>query len=265
MAKDNSGYDPAALGGTFGKQLEGYLNTPAPGFSNDSQTAITQMRDTANLGQWSDNFGKAFRGAGDLIGQGGLTPGMNQSIGYADDAAKDYASMADAFGTPGGEPGYQTLRNKLSDDVTTQNLSAFNNSGMFGSDDNRSSLAEGLGNALGGLDYQNYQQGIQNRMGALQGQLGASGQGFGQRQQGIVNTQTASSMLPSLYAGTLMPSQTLMDIGNLQQQNQNKDYNRFQELLSAFTGSSGNPGMEEQPDWWQVLLGGAGSLAGAFF
>jgi hypothetical protein len=261
-AKDNGGYDPTALGGDFGRTLQGYLNTPAPGMDASTLHGLNTIQNTAQTFQPGLNAG--FNALYDQVNSGGLTPGMNQSIGYADDAASDYARLADSFSDPQNNPGYQTIRNNLSDDVRKSVYSDFGASGMFGSDSSINAAAEGLGNALGGLDYNNYQQGIQNQMGALQGQLGASGQGFGQRQQGVANTQAAAAMLPSAFAGTLLPSQTMIDVGRQREQYRDADYNRFQELLGAFTGSSGNPGMAEEAPWWQQLLGIGATGSGIF-
>lgn len=263
MADDNGGYNSTALGGAFGNKLTNYLNTSAPGMSAQTQTGLAQMQNTATGAQ--GGFDNAWNWTNGLIQSGGLGDAQKLDVGMADDAASDYQSMADAFGTPGGEPGFQTIRNNLSDDVRKSVYSDFGASGMFGSDSSITAASEGLGNALGNLDYQNYQQGVTNRMNALQGQLGASGQAFDQRQTGIGNTQAATAMLPSLYAGQLMPGQTMLDAGSRIEQDQNKDYNRFQELLAAFTGSQNNAGMQEEAPWWQTALGIGGSVAGSFF
>jgi hypothetical protein len=315
MPDDGGGYDPKALGGTFGKKLEGYLNTPVPGMDAATEHGLNTLQNTVQTFQ--PGLNNAFNLTSDIINKGGMASGgwanvantedaankfqelaygsgfnpeMQASMAGNTDALNDYRSMADSFANPMTAPGYQTLRAKLADDVTTNNLSSFNNSGMFGSDDNRSSLAEGLGNALAGADMQQQQNAIANRFQALSGQTGAAGQGFGMGNQGIQNRMgamqgqlgasqqaynmrngasdralAASSMLPSQFAATMLPSQAMIDIGKQKEGYQNADYNRFQELLSAFTGSQDNPGMAEEAPWWQTLLGGVGSLAGAFF
>jgi hypothetical protein len=315
MPGDGGGYNPEALGDEFGKKLTSYLNTPAPGMDAATLHGLNTLQNTVQTFQPGLNAG--FNAMHDQINTGGLTPGMNQNIATTEhvgnqfgniasgtgfnpemqammagntDAMNDYRSMADSFANPQTAPGFRTIRNNLIDDVTTNNLSAFNNSGMFGSDDNRSSLAEGLGNALGSLDYGNYQQGIQNRFQALSGQTGAAGQGFGmgqqgmanrmnamtgqgnmanaafaQRQTGVGNQQAAAAMLPSMFNAAMLPQQTMIDIGKMREGYANKDYNRFHELLSAFTGSSNNPGMAEEAPWWQTALGVGGSILGGLW
>jgi hypothetical protein len=315
MADDNGGYDASALGGAFGNKLTGYLNTPALPMSAQTRTGIDSNLNAA-AGS-TQGFDTAFNGAQGIMASGGLTQGMNNNIATAEnvgnqygniaqsggfnpymvsgwsgnlDAQQDYQSMADSFANPMTAPGVQTMRNNIANDVTTNSLAAFNNGGMFGSDDNREQLAEGLGNALAAFDTNRYDQGVANRFQALAGQTGAAGQGFGmgqsaignqmnalsgqagaagqafnQRQAGTGNQLSAAAMMPSLYAGKLMPGQTFQDAGRMFEQDADRDYGRFQELLAAFTGSANNPGMGEETPWWQTALGVGGSIAGAFF
>lgn len=102
------------------------------------------------FGDIADSLGgRSFAESGyrGLYGEGGGPSLTEQRLGDA-----KYGQDSDA---------YQTLRSKLADDVTTQNLAAFNSSGMFGSDDNRSSLAEGLGTAMAGMDLDQQRYGDQ--------------------------------------------------------------------------------------------------------
>lgn len=293
MAKDDGSgtpYDPKQTGQQFGSKLSGYLNDKAPVFDENLYTGLgpDTLKGFEGMRQVANGSNGGFRQAfdiGDMISRdGGMDSyGLRSELEGVSDATNDYRNMADSFATPGGEPGYQTLRNKLKNDVTTESLGAFNNSGMFGSDANQESLAEGLGNALGGLDYQNYNQAIQNRNMALQGQMAGSGQGFGMRQTALGNAMGAGQSLGGLYDQMLRPSQTLGDVGTRMDadaqgrklgefdqfnRRENADYNRFQELLGAFNGAQQNAGMKEEVPWYQQLigyvLGNAGQAAKAY-
>jgi hypothetical protein len=107
--------------------------------------------------------------------------GINGAIG-------DFADVAagNRFGT--NDPGFAALRSKLSNDVLTQTNQSFNNSGLFGSDSNQRAASEGLGNALAGLDYGNYQQDIQRQ-------------------------QQAAGMLPGLFSAAQLPSSVQQSVG----------------------------------------------------
>lgn len=113
---------------------------------------------------------------------------------YSGGLRNNFTEMADiAAGNRFGldDPGYATLRSKVANDVTTTNLDAFNNSGMFGSDSNRKSLSEGLGNALAGLDYTNFQN-------------------------DIMRQERARAGLSDAFRDTMLPSEYALNVGQLQ-------------------------------------------------
>lgn len=211
----NGGYDPAALGGQLGNKLQEAMNGPA--FAEPTYATTTGLNDLAKT-RLNPSFVSGAQGAVDSFGDiaAGKRFGMN-------------------------DPGYATLRQKVADDVTTQTNSAFNNSGLFGSDDNKSALAEGLGNALAGLDYGNFQNDQQRQMAAVP----LLGQSFGLTQA---------------------PAQTLLGVGSaFDTINQNRidaPFNRLVQGLGAFNGSSQSPGMSEPVPLWQQLLGYVAGNAG---
>jgi hypothetical protein len=154
------------------------------------------------------------------------------------------------------DPGYAALRAKLQNDVTTGTNSSFNNSGLFGSDNNQTSLARGLTEGLGGLDYQQYQNGLSRQ------------------QQAIQN-------LPGLYQAAQAPSATAGAVGASQDANsqaellaQNDLFQRnaqaptdllakLSAILQGGAQTAGTTTTASQPStpWWQSVLGAAVKLA----
>jgi hypothetical protein len=289
-------YNPAQLGALFGTKLTDYVNNDTPFFDANmftgpgqmTQDSWAQQRDHALTMRDRGDFGGALNYTSDLIRQGGLTPGMNADIGQLDQIGATYGNIDKSltgrkYGTT--SPAYQRMRAKLADDVTTQSLGAFNASGLFGSDENQSSLAQGLGDALGGmdLDQQRYGDSMERgdiglRMAALQGRQGAEQGAYGMRQGGIDNAMGAASTLRDRYNDWLAPSETLAGVGATQDaasqgqrlgdadyydRKNNGNYNRFAELMSLFSNSQGNAGMEEKPSFLQLLMGGLGTGIGA--
>jgi hypothetical protein len=188
---------------------------------------------------------------------GSQDPRYSQAFGNTFDDMADTA----AGGKLGqNDPGYAALRSNLINDVTTNDLSAFNNSGMFGSDSNRKSLSQGLGTALGGLDMQQYNQ-------------------------GIARQQQAQAGLSDAYGNTMLPGKTALGIGQMQDTDRQAalqaDYEQrtraaqgptdyLAKLSSLLAGNAATGGMNstssstspiQQPNPLQLLLGGGLGLA----
>jgi hypothetical protein len=165
--------------------------------------------------------------------------GVNGALGdFADVAAGNRFGMND--------PGYAALRSKLSNDVLTQTNQSFNNSGLFGSDSNQRAASEGLGNALAGLDYGNYQQ-------------------------DIARQQQAAGMLPGLFSAAQLPSSVQQSVGASQDAAsaaQAAGPTDFLAKLSAIAAGNAQAGGQTQTNTspgtplWQTLLGGAIGGAG---
>lgn len=137
------------------------------------------------------------------------------------------------------DPGYAALRSKLSDDVMRETNTAFNSSGLFGSDVNQKAAASGLAEALGGLDYNQYQNSL-NRQ------------------------SEAATMLPQLFSGMQLPSSIQQSVGASQdaaaqaQANGPTDYlAKLTSILNGTAGAAGTTTTTTQPTapLWQQLLG----------
>lgn len=155
-------------------------------------------------------------------------------------------AAGNAFGTD--DPGYAALRSKVANDTLTGINSSFNNSGLFGSDSNQRAAAEGLGNALAGLDYTNYQNDIQRQ-------------------------QQAASLLPSLFAAGQLPSSVQQSVGAAQdadalaQANGPTDYlAKLAGIINGTAGAAGTTTTARQSTpgtpLWQSLLGAGIGITG---
>lgn len=187
-------------------------------------------------------------GATTTAGQAGSlaaasNPLFSQSI---NDAIGSFGNVAagNAYGT--NDPGYAALRDKVANDTLTGINKSFNTSGLFGSDSNMRAAGEGLGNALAGLDYGNYQSDIQRQ-------------------------QQAASALPGLFSAAQLPSSIQQSVGasqdaaNAAQANGPTDFlAKLSAIASGNAAAGGTTQTNTQPGTplWQTLLGGGIGLAG---
>lgn len=213
----NGGYDPKQLGGTLGKQL------------------TSAATDTSTLYK---GMGTTTRNALDQMLAGSNPSGYST---YLDSAIGDMGEVAAGkrFGT--NDPGYATIRKNVEDSALTSSLSAFNNSGLFGSDTNQRETGRGVASALAELDYGN----LMNDQGRQERAIG---------------------MLPGMRDAALAPARTALEVGAAEDADASAvrtgGYNRLLEVLGAFSGSQGNAGMKEEVPLWQQLLGYVAGNAG---
>jgi hypothetical protein len=162
-----------------------------------------------------------------------------------DSAIKSFGNTAagNDFGT--NDPGYATLRQNAINDALQSTNSAFNNSGLFGSDSNQRAAGTGVTNAIAGLDYANYQNDIQRQ-------------------------QQAASLLPSLFQSAQLPSSVQQSVGASQDAATQAQANGPTDFLAKLTaiangnaGAGGTTTTQTQPGTplWQALLGGGIGLA----
>ncbi len=165
---------------------------------------------------------------GGLTANGGLTSGQTGNLGTVNGIGNQFGNLASGAGAPslteqqlmnvatGGafgtnDPGFAALRSKAGDDALRTVNAAFNSNGRFGGDSNIKTAGEGVGNALAGLDYQNFQndiarqqqalnaienqrqQGFTNQSNSLANELGAAGNAFNMGQTGTGNILSALS------------------------------------------------------------------------
>lgn len=200
---------------------------------------------------------KVSKGIGSTYQTGGTTytaPGAATTGGWADTLAAlnnpafssgvsgamdSYARRASGAELGADNPAYAAVRDRIANDVTTRTNGAFNNSGLFGSDDNRESLGRGLGDALGNFEYAN-----------LQADYGRQAEG--------------ADMLTKLLSASTLPGSIKSGVGAAQdadasaKQNGGLNYQtQIAQLLGMLTGSAPQTTTSTQPStpWWQSAIG----------
>lgn len=103
----------------------------------------------------------------------------------------DFGAVASGQRFGMNDPGYAQLRQKAASDALTSVGKSFGASGRFGGGSYLQSAGEGVGNAIAGLDYANYQN-------------------------DIARQQQAAQMLPGLYQASLAPGATIGAVGGAQ-------------------------------------------------
>lgn len=215
---------------TLASKLGGLANQTAPYFDQSLYTGVG--------GNTQAGWAKA------------LTAANDPNIGAATQNFGDVAA-GKMFGT--NDPGYAALRQKAIDDTLSSVGSQFTNSGRFGGDSYLRAASEGVGNAVAGLDYQNYQSDIA-------------------RQQAAVPLFQQLSQYPSSIYGAVGAAQDAD--AQAQRQGAYDLYTRqteaplqwLQGITSAANGNAATSGQtttsSTQVPWWQVGLGAAATGAG---
>ncbi len=185
--------------------------------------ATTQAGQQASLAaaanpNFTTGLNSAYSGVNSVLGNGGLTAGQTGNLNDTNSLASLYKQMAlDPASTQQGQ--------NLINSVKLNTDSAFNNSGLFGSDNNQTALSRGLTEGLGNL-----------QQGYLTGQQSANNDAFSQGQQGVSNTSSLSQLLPGLYSAGQLPSGTQQAIGSAQDTAAQNSANKNLTLLSQLSG-----------------------------
>lgn len=245
-----------------------YTGSMAPGLSSQTQTGVNSlMSASGNTG----GINAANNWATGTINSGGYNPALSGAQTGVQNYLRE--NQADA-------PGYAALRAKAADDASVAANATFAASNRFGGGSHRVGLGEGIGNALAGMDYQQYNDRLGRQLSGNQALAG-----IGQTAMG--NAAGASGMAPALYQAGLMPGQAqlqagqVVDANNLMQAQdqarifdatQNAGWNTLQRGASIFSGTapvSGTTQTNTTPTapWWQqvggYILGNAGKAAGS--
>lgn len=271
----------------FGESLFAGAGTGTKNAWNAGTNFATGLNNAGGFGTGQraamDSLGGVFKGYGALGDNGGLTAAQAGAMSGNRGLGAQYAGLGTAFDQDA--PGYQTLRNKLRDDTATGIYNDFNNSGLFGSDNNLETAGEGIATALAGLDYGNYQNsinnkyrsldaqrgifgdtfnmgqtGIGNQFNALGGQAATAGQQFGMGQTALTNQQGAIDALSQIGAAQDANAQgALLGRADLFDRTKSAELDR----LAKIGGIFGDPieAANEAP-WWQQALGWFANNAG---
>lgn len=227
----NSGISDPVVKASLDKIMTGLQTAQDAGPTYTGPGATTQAGQAASLAAgnnpaFSNGVNSALGSTNSLLSNGGLTAGQSGNLSDTNNLASLYSKMAL---DPGSTPEGQNLINS----VTRDTNAAFNNSGLFGSDNNQSALSKGLTEGLGNL-----------QQGYLSGQSGALSSAFGEGQQGVSNTSSLAQLLPSIFQSGQLPGQTQQTIGGAQdtatQNAANKNLTLLQQLSSIGGLSASN-------------------------
>jgi len=220
---------------------------------SDTQTTSTGINNAA----LNKTLTKVATGLGDLYKPGGTsyTAPSSTTTGAWDSSLNAAGNPAYSGGIAGAlesygkraagselginDPLYAAQRARLTDDVMTNVNNAFNNSGLFGSDNNREAAGRGLAEALGGLD-------------------------LAQRTESYGRQAEAANLLPQLFAGAQAPSSIAASVGASKDADAaakaNGQIDYLSRIIGTLNGASGAAGTSTttttQQDPWRLLLGG---------
>jgi hypothetical protein len=204
-------------------------------------------------------FGQSlYPGVGSTTQQGwqGMLGAANNPTysGAVQDTIGDFGQIASGQRFGMNDPGYATLRQNVIDDTQANINSQFTNSGRFGGGSHVSSLGEGIGNAVAGLDYSNFQNDQQRQM-------------------------AAAGMLPGLFNASMAPSAAVGSVGAAQdadalakrqaeadlftRQNDAK-WGQLAKASSVLGGTApfGGTNTTKEVPWWAAGLGIGSTVAG---
>lgn len=142
----------------------------------------TQQGAMGGLGNLLGRYSGISNGTGLNERQEGAQIGT-QSLG------DDYAWLSDAYNQDA--PGYQRMRQQLLDDAVKNVGAGFTSSGRFGGGSYINDATEASLNAIAPLDYQNYQNDVNNRYRSLDSQRAVNQDVFGMGQTGMGNRLSA--------------------------------------------------------------------------
>lgn len=183
--------------------------------------------------------------------------GNQDFAGGMSGAISDFSDVAAGKRFGLNDPGYARIRQGVIDDTMSNINSQFTNSGRFGGGSHVESLGEGVGNAVAGLDYSNFQSDI------------------ARQQQAVPMAQQAfqGSLMPSAAMGTVGSAQDADALARRQAENdlfrrQNdapwQALERSSGVLHGTAGAGGSNTSNSVP-WWAAATGIGATAAGAFF
>jgi len=161
--------------------------------------------------------------------------------------------LASLYGQMATDPASTEAGRNLINSTLTSTNAAFNNSGLFGSDNNQTAANQGIVQGLGQL-----------QQGYLTGQQGALGDVYNMAQGGVTNRENLAQLLPGLYQASQLPSGTVSAVGSQQdaatQNAANKNITLLGQLSSILNGTAPSAGTTTSqttpaPSTLQSLLG----------
>lgn len=239
------------FGDKFLGQLEGQLDKKPPVFNKSLFVGAGQG--TRNAWDAGTDF------ATDINDAGGFGYGQRSAMDGLGGLGGKYGALGGAYDP--NSAAYKRLRQGIADDTMKEVGSQFTASGRFGGGSHVSTAAEGLGDALAGLDYGNMQNDINNRYRSLDSQRGIFGDQFGMGQQGLINQQGALDRLTAIGGAQDANAQgKRLGAADLFDRRNNAGLDR----LAKIGGIFGDPtAAANQAPWWQQALGGLLGFGGS--
>jgi len=194
-----------------------------------------------------DAWQKAITSANGMIGSGGFTPAQ-QGID------KQYQDLYGAYDQ--NAPGYDTLRTNAMNDAVKNVGAGFVNSGRFGGGSYIDTATKSAVDAIAPLDYANYQNGVNNKLGIL-------GTRNALQQQGVSNLNNAVAGLGAVGAASDANQQGILSGRyDLATRQGNAWNDLIAKLTSAAAGNAAGTGTtttnsttSPATPWWQSLGG----------
>lgn len=215
----------------------------------DIQTLYSKGPGTLPTSLYAGLGANTNAGLGQLLGLD--TSDYSKGIGSA---ISDYADTAAGHKVGMQDPGYAAVRDKLQSDIMGSVGSGFAASGRYGGGSYVGKAVDSLSSGLGALDMQQYDN-------------------------SLARQDDAAKMLPGLYQSLMMPGQTRLGVGAVQDQSaqaaldaqnhlldmkNNQGYDQLAKYVALLnSGTSGtNPNIAAQTPWWQTLLSTGATIGG---
>jgi len=216
---------------------------------------------TGTQNAWS----RGASNANSLLAGGGFNAPQSGAMSTLGGVRSGYAGLSNAYAQDA--PGYQTMRQNLMDDAVKNVGAGFNASGRFGGGSYIDSATESAVNAIAPLDYQNFQNNVNNQYRSLDSQAGIASSLFGMGQQGIANRAGAIGALGGIGASqdadALARRQAENDLHRRQNDAGWDTLSRASSILSGTAGAGGTNTSQQVP-WWAMAAGLGSTLAGGF-
>ncbi len=238
------------FGNEYLGKLDKQLDKKAPVFNKSLFTGAGDA--TKNAWATGTNF------ANSLVQADGFGTGQRAAMDGFGSLGGEYAALGTAY-DPNSEA-YRTLRSGVMDDTLTGVASLGASNGRYGARSFNEGAAEGLGQALAGLDYGNMQNNVNNQYRSLDSQAGVQTGLFDMGQTALGNEQGAISALGQIGAAKDANTQGIrLGEADLYDRKNNAELDRLIKIGGAF----GDPvAAANEAPWWQQMLGYAVGNAG---
>lgn len=250
---------------------EAYDKSLYAGLGGTTNNALADILKAS--GQNTGYFNNAIDYAGGLVKDGGLTDDMSSFMDRTSGVASAFGKLAN---TDTQKAAFERDLTRTLGDATTGIGSAIGSMGRYGSGMHVAELGDTLGGISDKARLGERDAGFNRTATALNGQLGALGSAFGMGQTGVSNAMTAGNNLGSLYQQQLLPGQTQLGVGQLQDADKqakllanydlfNRNQNHTKDWMSGMMGMFGQaPAAEKKSNPLMDFLGLAGTAASVF-